>query len=106
VTQNFCSTTNLEYVWLKTRFSRPKMAAKLKLLIQNDLEIKKSDREIKDHVRLRHPKTCLKTIEILGMVPMLPTSSSGSSSSSSSESGSDSDQSVVCQCHGKKRRLS
>ncbi|KAJ3061917.1 jumonji domain-containing protein 6, partial [Quaeritorhiza haematococci] len=29
VTQNFCSRTNLEYVWLKTRYSRPKLADKL-----------------------------------------------------------------------------
>ncbi|KAJ8323010.1 hypothetical protein QVD99_007321 [Batrachochytrium dendrobatidis] len=29
ITQNFCSRTNIEYVWLHTRYSRPKMAEKL-----------------------------------------------------------------------------
>jgi histone arginine demethylase JMJD6 len=99
ITQNFCSETNLEYVWLKTRFSRPKMARKLKSLL-------KQKKNNLGNVKIRHPKRCNKRIRCLKTVPSLPTSSSDFSSSSTTDSETDSDQSVICQCHGNRRRSS
>jgi histone arginine demethylase JMJD6 len=101
ITQNFCSFTNLEYVWLKTRFARPKLAFKLRKLLRTPPQelIERSKRK-----RKRFAKAS-KLLDQLDHVPKLDTSSSssGSSSTSNGESSSDSDAHVICSCHGRKR---
>ncbi|KAL0096757.1 hypothetical protein J3Q64DRAFT_1709287 [Phycomyces blakesleeanus] len=72
VTQNFCSPTNLDYVYLCTRHSRPKLGQRL---YQKIKQLGKTDPEFaKMSVQL----------DMVLSVPRLPPSSSDSSSSSSS----------------------
>lgn len=79
VTQNFCSSTNLEYVYLSTRNSRPKLGQKLYRKVQS-LGNREPERYGKLAKRLRS------TVYI----PQIPPSSSGSASSSTSSSSSSS----------------
>ncbi|KAI9271928.1 hypothetical protein BDA99DRAFT_501348 [Phascolomyces articulosus] len=89
VTQNFCSPTNAEFVYLSTRHSRPKLGAKLYRKIHE--------------LAAKNPKMygeLAKRLDCLQYVPQIPPSSSDSSgssstssSSSSSSSNSDSDSS-------------
>ncbi|KAI8912505.1 hypothetical protein EDD86DRAFT_187953, partial [Gorgonomyces haynaldii] len=89
VTQNFCSPTNLEQVWLKTRYARPKLAKKMREnMIRFEDKSKKRKRD--SYKRLAESLECLDTI------PALPTSSDSSNSSSSSESDSEEES---CTCH-------
>lgn len=81
VTQNFCHPLTFDRVWLETRYSRKKLAAK----IYKQLPIE-----------LQHTVECLKRLPAIA----------SSSDDSTSESSSDSDIDVVCQCHGIKRRKS
>lgn len=83
VTQNFCSSTNAEYVYLQTRHSRPKLGAKLFREIQ-----KLGRAEPKIYGALA------KSLETTRYIPQLPpesSSDSGGSSSTSSSSSSSSD---------------
>ena len=98
VTQNFCSPTNAEYVYLSTRHSRPKLGAKLYRKIQE--------------LGAKSPKTygdLAKRLESLQYVPQIPPSSSGSSSSStsssSSSSSSSSEDNSSLKYSGKKRKF-
>lgn len=101
ITQNFASVTNLEYVWLKTRFSRPKLADKLLRMIK-DKSLSPALYKFSKGKRMRK---AVKRIAKLETVPALETSTSDSSdSSSTTDSSSDSDANVVCECHGKRRR--
>ncbi len=86
VTQNFCSRTNVEYVWLKTRFARPKLA--LKLLNAFEREAAKEDNP-ESHVFAK----MVGQIKALKTIPALFTSDEGSSSSSSCSSSSSDDDS-------------
>ncbi|KAF9585971.1 hypothetical protein BGW38_010739 [Lunasporangiospora selenospora] len=106
VTQNFCSATNFEAVWLMTRHARPKLARKFHTEIE---------RMFKKTGRCFY-KDLLDKCRSLSYVPMLPMSTDDSSSSSSSSSDSDSievtstdsesDIGEICMCHKckKKRR--
>ncbi|CAO3632679.1 unnamed protein product [Cunninghamella blakesleeana] len=90
VTQNYCSPTNLEYVYLSTRHSRPKLGAKLLKQIQK-LGI--------NHPDSIYPQLSAK-LESLEYTPQIPPSSSSdsdssTSSSSSSSSGSSSSSFIV-----------
>ncbi|KAG0169879.1 jumonji domain-containing protein 6 [Apophysomyces sp. BC1034] len=79
VTQNFCSFTNIEYVFLCTRHSRPKLGAKLYRKIHA--------------LAQRAPKIyggVAAKLDMLKYVPQIPPSSDESSSSSSSSSSSES----------------
>jgi histone arginine demethylase JMJD6 len=97
VTQNFCSKTNLDYVWLKTRFARPKMAEKLRTLLTSPTgDIVK---------RAKKRKRYSERFEALKWIPAVPSSSS-SNSSSTTCSSTDSDVNVICTCHGIARRPS
>ena len=100
ITQNFCSLTNFEYVWLKTRFARPKLASKLSRAMSNPpIHLAPTDEIRKKFLRRA------KSVKKLETVPALETSSDDSDdSSSSSSSGSDSDLNVVCECHNRKRK--
>ncbi|KAI8141728.1 hypothetical protein BJV82DRAFT_617300 [Fennellomyces sp. T-0311] len=95
VTQNFCSPTNAEHVYLNTRHSRPKLGAKLYRKIQE--------------LGTKNPETygdLAKRLECLQYVPQIPPSSSGSSSSSSSTSSSSDDSDGSSNKYsGKKRRM-
>ncbi|KNC98984.1 uncharacterized protein SPPG_05938 [Spizellomyces punctatus DAOM BR117] len=99
VTQNFCSRTNLETVWLHTRYSRPRLAKKF----TTRLEELSSSSEF--YARLRER---IRTLETVPAVP--PDSSSSSGSSSSSSSGSDdtlsesTDMDGNCLCRSCKRK--
>lgn len=86
VTQNFFGRGNVEYVWLKTRFGRPKLAQKLYNVLKKKAMTSKDDSYIF--------KDVIKQIDGLQTVPMLETSSSGSSSSSSESDSSDEDDIV------------
>lgn len=79
VTQNFCSSTNLEYVYLSTRNSRPKLGQKLYRKIQ-----KLGKRDPENYGKLA------KSLQTTLYIPQIPPSSSGSASSSTSSSGSSS----------------
>lgn len=79
VTQNFCSPTNAEYVYLNTRHSRPKLGAKLYR------EIKK----LAEKQPEQYAEVAAK-LDSLQYVPRIPPSSSDSSSSSSTSSSSSS----------------
>jgi histone arginine demethylase JMJD6 len=83
ITQNFASRSNIEYVWLKTRFARPRLA--------NRLYSAFSTLSLKDDLF----KDIIQKIDSLKFVPELFTSSSSSSSSSS---GSDSDSNSDSNC--------
>jgi histone arginine demethylase JMJD6 len=101
VTQNFCSSTNAEYVYLSTRHSRPKLGQKLYREIQ---KLGRND-----------PKTyasVAKALEMTQFIPQLPPSDSSSgsgstSTSSSSSSGSDSgiENNVPTTPSSKKRKI-
>ncbi|GAN09835.1 phosphatidylserine receptor [Mucor ambiguus] len=98
VTQNFCSSTNAEYVYLSTRHSRPKLGQKLYREIQ---KLGRYEPEKYAHVA--------KSLEATQYIPQLPPSSSSSgssstsSSSSSSSSNSDSNQSVMASAKKKRK---
>ena len=78
VTQNFCSRANIEYVWLKTRFSRPVLAKRLyKALSKESMKMSDTAWIFKNIVG---------QINNLKTIPTLLTSDSGSSSSSDSDS--------------------
>ncbi|KAG0355502.1 hypothetical protein BG005_005558 [Podila minutissima] len=107
ITQNFCSPTNFESVWLNTRHARPKLARKFR----SELE-----RLYKKTGRCFY-KDLLDKCRSLAYVPMLRMSTDDSTSSSSSSSSSDSDGDLsstesesdigeICMCHKckKKRR--
>lgn len=79
VTQNFCSSTNAEYVYLSTRHSRPKLGQKLYREIQ---KLGKCEPEKYAHVA--------KSLEATQYIPQLPPSGSSSGSSSTSSSSSSS----------------
>ncbi|KAG0048448.1 jumonji domain-containing protein 6 [Linnemannia elongata] len=106
ITQNFCSPTNFEAVWLYTRHARPKLAKKFQAEIER----------MYNKTGKCYFKDLLDKCRSLAYVPMLPMSTDDSSSSSSSSS-SDSDDDVtstdsesdigeICMCHKckKKRR--
>ncbi|KAI8638237.1 hypothetical protein BD408DRAFT_423326 [Parasitella parasitica] len=83
VTQNFCSSTNAEYVYLSTRNSRPKLGQKLFKEIQ---KLAKYQPEMYANVA--------RSLDVAKYIPQLPPSSgssSTSSSTSSSSSGSETD---------------
>jgi histone arginine demethylase JMJD6 len=104
ITQNFCSPTNFEAVWLNTRHARPKLAKKLRSEIER-LYAKSGKCFYKD---------LMDKCRSLAYVPMLrmstDDSSSSSSSSSSDSSGdmssteSESDMGDICMCHKCKRK--
>ncbi|CAO3635072.1 unnamed protein product [Cunninghamella echinulata] len=78
VTQNFCSPSNLEYVYLATRHSRPKLGAKLLR------QIKKLGTTYPNSIYA----TLSNQLDSLQYTPQIPPSSSDSSSSSSTSSSS------------------
>ncbi|KAF9439326.1 hypothetical protein BGZ76_003856 [Entomortierella beljakovae] len=99
ITQNFCSPTNFESVWLNTRHARPKLARKF----QSEIE------RMYNKTSRCFYKDLLDKCRSLAYVPMLrmstDDSSSSSSSSSSDSSGnlsstdSESDIGEICMCH-------
>lgn len=82
VTQNFCSLTNAEYVYLCTRHSRPKLGQKLFREIQ---KLGRTEPNIYGNVA--------NSLEMTKYIPQLPPSSSESSGSSSTSSSSSSSSS-------------
>ncbi|RIB16048.1 hypothetical protein C2G38_2017742 [Gigaspora rosea] len=80
VTQNFCSPTSIEQVWLRTRNARPKLAQKLLSKIIR-LSTIGGTRHSKNFYR-----NLVNKIKALETIPALPESSSSSSSSSTSSS--------------------
>ncbi|KAI1316920.1 jumonji domain-containing protein 6 [Mortierella claussenii] len=108
ITQNFCSPTNFEAVWLNTRHARPKLARKFRSEIER----------LYNKTGRCFYKDLLDKCRSLAYVPMLRMSTDDSSSSSSSSSSDSSDDSGVsstesesdigeiCMCHKckKKRR--
>ncbi|CAO3574408.1 unnamed protein product [Mortierella alpina] len=106
ITQNFCSPTNFESVWLSTRHARPKLAKKFRSQLERQYS-KTGKCFYKD---------LLDKCRSLAYVPMLRMSTDDSSSSSSSSSDSsdgdvsstesESDIGEICMCHKckKKRR--
>ncbi|KAJ2993987.1 hypothetical protein HDV02_001922 [Globomyces sp. JEL0801] len=119
VTQNFCSKTNLETVWLKARFingyvlngrySRPKMAMKLRSILESnntELKLKKKRKKINHQSIIDF--NSLDTIPTLRNLDFkyLFVAISSSPSTSTTCSSSDSDVDVICECHGKRRRSS
>lgn len=83
ITQNFCSATNIENVYLCARHSRPKLTAKLYRELASRT---KSDPKLRDVVD---------RIDKLQYVPQIPPSSSGSSSSSTSSSSSSEEENGI-----------
>lgn len=102
ITHNFCLPTTFEETWLRTRYSRPRLAKKLygKLrdskskLLKGDVNSRGIDKyERKNRRRLARLTRGLET------VPKLFESSSSSSSSSTSQGESDdAKELVVCKC--------
>lgn len=90
VTHNFCNSSNLEAVYLKSRTSRPKLASKLRkeLTTASGHDMKRKYRKLGRNLRK------------LDTVPYLEASSESSSSSSSSESDSENEP-QICECHNK-----
>ncbi|KAI8852621.1 hypothetical protein BC829DRAFT_430478 [Chytridium lagenaria] len=83
VTQNFCSRTNFEHVWLRTRFSRPGLSKKL---IRRFTDFA-ANPSLHQHPLSPPFATLLERIKFLDTVPACqPSSTSDSSSSDSSES--------------------
>ncbi|KAI9297335.1 Clavaminate synthase-like protein [Neoconidiobolus thromboides FSU 785] len=89
ITQNFCSPTNLEYVYLKTRYARPKLALKLIHSLDTLAKLSQSKR-----MKLPPPYgdydgnfyyKLASSIRKLQTIPRLYSSDSGNSSSSSEE---------------------
>ncbi|KAI8068066.1 hypothetical protein BC940DRAFT_300249 [Gongronella butleri] len=78
ITQNFCSPTNVEYVYLHTRHSRPKLGAKF----YRQMQKLATKYPASDYAKIAAKLKALQT------VPQIPPSSSGSSSSSSTSSSS------------------
>ncbi|KAI9269853.1 hypothetical protein BY458DRAFT_475290 [Sporodiniella umbellata] len=77
VTQNFCSMTNLEYVYLNTRHARPKLGEKL---FRKVIELGKKQPEIYGEIAKR--------LESTRTIPQIPPSSSSDSTASSTTSSS------------------
>ncbi|OZJ03333.1 hypothetical protein BZG36_04224 [Bifiguratus adelaidae] len=77
ITQNFCSPINLEYVYLRTRHSRPKLARKLYRKIREQAETGSKEYQV-----------LVDKLDSLTFVPKMPPSSSSSGSSSTSTSSS------------------
>ncbi|KAF9158844.1 hypothetical protein DFQ26_007176 [Actinomortierella ambigua] len=104
ITQNFCSVTNFEAVWLNTRHTRPKLSRKLRSEIER--LYKKTERcfykDLADKCR------SLETVPMLRMSTDDSSSSSSSSSSSDDDSmtstDSESDIGEICMCHKCKRK--
>ncbi|KAF9952493.1 jumonji domain-containing protein 6 [Mortierella alpina] len=106
ITQNFCSPTNFETVWLNTRHARPKLAKKFRSQLERQYNKSKKC----------FYKDLLDKCRSLAYVPMLRMSTDDSTSSSSSSSDSsdgdvsstesESDIGEICMCHKckKKRR--
>ncbi|KAI9592838.1 hypothetical protein BDF19DRAFT_450291 [Syncephalis fuscata] len=86
VTQNFCSSTNIEYVYLRARYSRPRMAQRF-IRELNRMAMHGTDGTSIWYAGLRLRIACLQTI------PRLPPSSDDSSSDTSSSSNSSSSHS-------------
>jgi histone arginine demethylase JMJD6 len=82
VTQNFCSSTNAEYVYLSTRHSRPKLGQKLFKEIQ---KLGKYEPELYANVA--------RCLDATKYIPQLPPSSGSSATSSSTSSSSSSSSS-------------
>lgn len=98
VTQNFCSLTNAEYVYLSTRHSRPKLGQKLYREIQ---KLGRKEPHIYSNVAA--------SLDMTRYIPQLPPSSSessnsGDSSTSSSSSSSSSSTSEKIQPPKKRSR--
>jgi hypothetical protein len=89
VTQNFCSRTNFEEVWLRTRYSRPKLAQKLLKKLES-LQGTMGDLipAAPYFAGLVEKAKCLETVPAC---QPSTSSSSGGSTSSSSSSSSDTD---------------
>ncbi|KAL3895225.1 MAG: hypothetical protein SGCHY_004829 [Lobulomycetales sp.] len=104
VTQNFCSQTNFEAVWLKTRFARPKLAEKM---FKRFKQFARDERDGFKGLKRCDWEQLVRIVEQLVTVPEVYTSSSGSSSSSSSSSsdddGTDSESSVDGVCMKKRQ---
>lgn len=103
VTQNFCSRTNFEYVWLRTRDSRPRFAQKLRRQLQKIAATNSPNAPVYGSL--------VEKIEALACVPSVPPDSSSSSSSSSSSDSEDdgtvsesTDAEGRCMCSKCKRR--
>ncbi|ORX44116.1 Clavaminate synthase-like protein [Hesseltinella vesiculosa] len=84
ITQNFCSPTNVEYVYLNTRHSRPKLGAKF----YRQMKKLASKYPASDFAKIATK------LDTLHFVPQIPPSSSSSSSSSSTSSSSSSSTSL------------
>jgi histone arginine demethylase JMJD6 len=82
VTQNFCSSTNAEYVYLQTRHSRPKLGAKLFREIQR---LGQAEPQIYGNLA--------ESLKMTKYIPQLPPSSSSDSSNSGNSSTSSSSSS-------------
>jgi hypothetical protein len=87
VTQNFCSSTNLEQVYLYSRHSRPRMTARLVR------EIALMANHGEDSTSIWYAGL-YQRIETLKTVPQLPPSSSDSGSTSTTESSSTSSEDI------------
>ncbi|ORX98862.1 Clavaminate synthase-like protein [Basidiobolus meristosporus CBS 931.73] len=90
ITQNFCSPTNLESVWLNTRHSRPKLARKLLKQLEQ-LGTDGATCPVKNFTphSSNYYRDLALHIHTLEFVPALCPSSGSSSSSSTSSSESD-----------------
>ncbi|KAG1052209.1 hypothetical protein G6F43_005640 [Rhizopus delemar] len=95
VTQNFCSLTNLDYVYLNTRHARPKLGEKLYRKIQ---ELGQKDPKI-----YRQAAASLQAMRTMPQIP--PSSSSSNSSTSSSSSSSSSNSSSDEEINARKRKV-
>lgn len=93
VTQNFCSLTNLDYVYLNTRHARPKLGEKLYRKIQ---ELGQREPELYGEAA--------KSLQATRTIPQIPPCSSGSSASSTSSSSSSSTSSED-ESSNKKRKI-
>jgi histone arginine demethylase JMJD6 len=99
VTQNFAHPAQAEYIWLKSRYARPRMSQHLLRAVD---QLAEEDREY---------RRVAKRIRSLQTVPRLPDSSSSSSSSdwsssdvTISDTSSESDSDSRCNCRTCKRK--